>query len=458
MPIGGRWPRGAALTASRASSTIGAPLAGGAGVGAAGEAGPMGGRFFYGWTIVLTLAATETVSWGILYYGFGVLLVPIESELGWTRAATAGAFSLAILISGVAGLAVGRVADRAGTRWLMTGGSVLATLGLLLLARVESLAAFYGVWALLGLAMAATLYELAFVAVAAWFVKQRGRALGVLTFLAGFASVLFVPLIGWLTATLGWRAAVDALALLLAALTILPHALVLRRRPEDLGLWPDGEAPTPGALPPPPTGWPTRAALTSPAFGWLSAAMALTLLGSVAVTVHLIAYLTEAGYDPLLAGLAAGLIGTASLPGRLALNALGDRVPRAWVLTGVLVSQAVALAILIGQQNLVWVFAFVLLYGAGFGAITPLRAALVADYFGRINYGSILAVQALILAVARAAGPLMAGALHDLTGTYALAFGLVAVLTAAAALGTLLADRAHTAQPTPEGKAELSGA
>src|SRR5262245_57521318 len=128
----------------------------------------MSGRFFYGWTIVLTLAATETVSWGILYYGFGVLLVPIEHELGWTRAATAGAFSLAILISGVGGLAVGRAADRAGTRWLMTGGSVLATLGLLLLARVESLAAFYGVWALLGLAMAATLYEPAFVAIAAW--------------------------------------------------------------------------------------------------------------------------------------------------------------------------------------------------------------------------------------------------------------------------------------------------
>jgi MFS family permease len=297
----------------------------------------MGGRFFYGWRIVLALAATETVSWGILYYGFGVLLLPIERELGWERAATAGAFSLAIFISGLAGLVVGRLVDRYGARWLMTGGSLLATLGLLLLARIDNLAAFYGVWALLGLAMAATLYEPAFVTVAAWFIQRRGRALAVLTFLAGFASVLFVPLIGWLVTALGWRAAVDVLALLLAALTVAPHALVLRRRPEDLGLWPDGQRPVVGAPPPAPTGWPTRAALTSVTFGWLSAAMGLTLLGSVAVTVHLIAYLTEAGYDPLLAGLAAGLVGTASLPGRLALNALGDRIPRALVLTGVLV-------------------------------------------------------------------------------------------------------------------------
>jgi MFS family permease len=407
----------------------------------------MRGRFYYGWTIVLTLAATETVSWGILYYGFGVLLLPIERELGWERAATSGAFSLAILISGLAGLAVGRLVDRHGARWLMTGGSLLATLGLLALARIDSLAAFYAVWALLGLAMAATLYEPAFVTVAAWFVQKRGRALAVLTFLAGFASVLFVPLIGWLVAALGWRAAVDVLAGLLAALTVLPHALVLRRRPEDVGLWPDGEPAAPGARPPAPGGWPARAVLTSATFGWLSAAMALTLLGSVAVTVHLIAYLTEAGYDPLLAGLAAGLVGTASLPGRLALNALGDRMPRALVLAGVLVSQVAALAVLLAQQNLVWVFAFVLLYGAGFGAITPLRAALVADYFGRANYGSILAAQGLILAVARALGPLLAGYLRDVTASYGLAFGLVAALTGLAAAGTILADRAHAPRP-----------
>ncbi len=132
------------------------------------------------------------------------------------------------------------------------------------------------------------------------------------------------------------------------------------------------------------------------------------------------------------------------LPGRLALNALGDRVPRALVLAGILLSQAAALLILLGQQHLGWVAAFVLLYGAGFGAITPLRAALMADYFGRANYGSILAAQGLALAAARAAGPPLAGALRDITGTYGLALGLIAGLTALAAAGTLLAERARS--------------
>jgi predicted MFS family arabinose efflux permease len=252
-----------------------------------------------------------------------------------------------------------------------------------------------------------------------------------------------VPLIAALIGQFGWRTAVDLLALLLGGVTIPLHALVLRHRPEDIGLRPDGEAAAVDQAAPTTDGWPTRQALTSPAFAWLTMAMALTLFGSVAIAVHLVAFLIEAGYAPELAALASGLVGTASLPGRLALNALGDRVPRVAVLAGILVSQALALLLLLGQQNLLWVFAFVVLYGAGFGAITPLRAALVADYFGRRNYGSILAVQALAMAVARAAGPLLAGLLRDLTGGYGLVWTIVLVITALAAVGTLAADRAQ---------------
>lgn len=410
----------------------------------------MRGRLYYGWVVVLTLAATETVSWGILYYGFGVLLVPIEREFGWGRAATAGAFSLALLISGLAGLAVGRLVDRHGPRWLMTAGSLLATAGLLALARVEEPVAFYAVWALLGVAMAATLYEPAFVAVAAWFVRRRGRALAVLTFLAGFASVLFVPFIAWLVEALGdWRPAVTALAVLLALLTVPAHALLLRRRPEDLGLAPDGEPPSAVDRAAPAVGWTARAAVRSAPFAWLTAAMALALAGNVAVTVHLVAYLIEADYPTAWAAVAAGLVGTASLPGRLVLNALGDRVPRALVLAGILLSQAAALLLLLGQQNIGWVVAFVLLYGAGFGAITPLRAALVADYFGRAHYGSILAAQGLALAAARAVGPPLAGVLRDVTGGYGLALALIAGLTVLAAAGTLLAERAWKGHDSP---------
>ena len=196
--------------------------------------------FYYGWVMLLALAFTQVTSWGILYYGFSVFLKPVSSDLHWSRAAMTGAFSLALATSGVAGLFVGRWLDRHGPRLLMTVGSCAATLLLLALATVHSIALFYLIWAAIGVAMAAIFYEPAFAAIAVWFVRYRSRALTIITFVGGFASVIYIPLITWLVRTHGWRAAMVILAITLAIATIPLHALVLRRRPQDLGLLPDG--------------------------------------------------------------------------------------------------------------------------------------------------------------------------------------------------------------------------
>jgi len=197
---------------------------------------------YYGWVMLLALAGAQVVSWGILYYGFAVFLKPMGSDLGWSRAAMTGAFSLALACSGVAGLFVGRWVDRHGPRLLMTAGSCVAALLLLALSVVRSLPLFYLIWAALGVAMAATFYEPAFAAIATWFLRYRARALTIITFVSGFASVIFIPLISWLIRTQGWRAAFVTLAIILAATTIPLHALILRHRPQDLGLLSDGGA------------------------------------------------------------------------------------------------------------------------------------------------------------------------------------------------------------------------
>src|SRR3712207_3378870 len=111
-------------------------------------------------------------------------------------------------------------------------------------ASVADLLVFYLVWVGIGLAMAATLYEPAFAVLAKWFERGRARALLLVTLAGGLASTIFLPLSAWLVEAQGWRGALFALAAILALLTILPHALVLRRRPEDLGLLPDGIEPT----------------------------------------------------------------------------------------------------------------------------------------------------------------------------------------------------------------------
>ncbi len=187
-----------------------------------------------------SLAVTETVSWGVLYYAFSALLVPMQRELGWSTAHLTGAYSLALLLSGLAAVPVGRWLDRHDPRALMTIGSIAAALLVLAWSRVDTLPAYYLVWAGIGLVMAATLYEPAFATATAWFERDRDKAMLLITFVAGFASTIFLPLAGWLAGELGWRWALIALAVLLAAITIPPHALLLRRGPKDLDLRPDG--------------------------------------------------------------------------------------------------------------------------------------------------------------------------------------------------------------------------
>jgi len=156
----------------------------------------------YGWVIVATLSVTETVTWGIVYYGFPVFLGPMEQDLGASRVAVTGAFSVGLGVSALAALPVGRWIDRHGARGLMTAGSCLVTLLTFAWARVESLPALYAVWFGMGAAMAATLYEPAFAAVVSWFTRGRDRALLTVTLAAGLASTIFMPIGRGYSATL----------------------------------------------------------------------------------------------------------------------------------------------------------------------------------------------------------------------------------------------------------------
>ncbi len=413
------------------------------------------GRLYYGWVMLLALACTQVVSWGILYYGFSVFLKPIGGDLGWSRAAMTGAFSLALACSGVAGLGVGRWVDRHGPRLLMTAGSCAAALLLLGLSAVRNLALFYLIWAALGVTMAAIFYEPAFAAIATWFSRYRARALTVITFVGGFASVIFIPLISLLIRTRGWRTALVIVAIILAVTTIPLHALVLRRRPQDLGLLPDGDVVGSGQ-------WtmgrknanPTvhcpqsfersvraRDAFRSASFRWLTGAFCLAFLANVAVTVHLIPYLTDHGFSTGFAATAAGLIGILALPGRLIFTPLGGHIPRRYVAAGIFLFQTVGLVVLVTTASAAGVIVFVILFGIGFGAITPARAALVAEMYGPREYGTISGVLALFVTGARAAAPVSAGILYTLFGRYEPVFWILIVISILGMGAILLIER-----------------
>lgn len=136
---------------------------------------------YHGWVLVGVLGITEIISWGVLYYAFSVFVTPMEADLGWSRGETTGAFSLALVLSGVGAIPVGRWLDRHGARVLMTAGSCVATLLVLVWAWFTTLPVFYLVWAAIGLVMATVLYEPAFAVVAVWFDRKRAKALTAVT-------------------------------------------------------------------------------------------------------------------------------------------------------------------------------------------------------------------------------------------------------------------------------------
>lgn len=397
-------------------------------------------RVYYGWAMVATLGVTATVSYGVLSYAFAVFITPMSEELGWSKAQITGAYSLGQLVAGAAAIPLGRWIDRHGARGVMTAGALLATLMLVGWSRVHSITAFYLVWTLLGVATAAVFYEPAFAIVATWFHHGRGRALTVLTFIGGFASVVFVPVATLLVERHGWRDALLWLAAIYAPLTIIPHALVLRRRPADLGLLSDGRS-TP--LAPGTTersvevrpiaselvDVPAKRAIRSAPFRWVTLAFALSAVTTTAISVHLVPMLRERGYSASLAGGAMGVLGLMALPGRLVFTPLGTRWSRTVVAAMLFMLSAVAIAVLISGRGPASVWTFAVLFGAGFGAITPARAALIAETFGATSYAEISGVLTVVLSVARAAAPVGASVLYETTRRFAIG-GYDAVLVA----------------------------
>lgn len=398
---------------------------------------------YYGWVLVLTLGVTETISWGVLYYAFTVYLAPMEADLGWSRGDLTGAFSVALLLTGLAAIPVGRWLDRHGPRLLMSVGSILATLLVLGWSRVDTLPQLYVLWAAIGLAMSATLYDPAFATANRWFDRNRVRALTVITLMAGFASTIFIPLAGFLVQAQGWRASLVTLAIILAVGTIAPHIFILRRSPEDLGLRPDGGPASdyPEQHRKAVSGMHAGQAIRHASFRWLTAAFWLATLATGAVGVHLLPYLQDRGYDPTFAATLVGAIGAMQVFARFVLTPFGNRLTPRTLGLGVLALQPLALVVLLLVRSTFGVLLFVALFGAQRGLATLVRPAMIADLYGAARYASIAGVLTFGLSLAQAAAPFGAGAAYDKLKSYEPIFWGLALISALAVLALLPARR-----------------
>lgn len=395
--------------------------------------------FYYGWVLAWMLGPTQLVTWGVVYYSFSVMLAPMQREMGWSAAEVTGAFSLALLTGGLAAPWVGRWLDGHGPRLLMTLGVAASSLLVLAWANVQTLPGFYAIWLGLGPLMAAVLYEPAFWIIARWFsgawLHRRGRALTVLTFFGGLASTLFIPLSNALQQSYGWRQALVILAVALASGTILPYALLLRSSPR-------GEASP--ALASPSQGanrsvW--CAEMRRPTFWLLTLVFALTGMAGIALSVHLIAYEISRGQDPAFVAAAAGMIGVMQVVGRLMFTPLGDRFSPRRVAALLCLFQAGAVAALLALPTRLGLMVYVVLFGIGHGAMTPMRVTLVADAFGVRSYGRISGAIAFVVTFARAVGPVALGVAAASMNSYTPALFALMLASLVAAVAVLQLDR-----------------
>lgn len=404
-----------------------------------GQGGPRRAVPYYGWYIAVTLALTETISWGIVYYSFSVFLTPMQAELGWTRSELTGGFSLALLVAGAMAFPVGAWIDRHGPRLLMTVGSVAASVLVIAWSQVTDQTTFYVIWIGLGMSAAAVLYDPAFAVIAQWFSQRRGSALAIVTFAAGFASTIFLPLSDALLRAFGWRTAVLLLGIFLAIMTIPLHALMLRRHPDELGLLPDGITRHSAEKIPARRDVSFRNAIRNRVFWLLTLSFGLASLAAAAIRVHFIPFLIGSGIESSTAAFATGAIGIMQVAGRVVFAPLERRWSSIVIVIGIFALQAAAMAILLLGQAPLMLGLFILIFGAAQGAATLARPSILAELYGSSHYGRISSVMTIFLTISGTSAPLGASLIFDATGSYQpvlwiiVALALLSAITAFAA-------------------------
>src|SRR5215471_11398461 len=269
---------------------------------------------------------------------FSLLFPQILDEFGWDRGVTAGAFSFGFLVSAVVTPLVGWLTDRRGPRLVIETGVVLMGGGLMLASLIrEPWQLYLTLGALVGGGVNLLAYTGQSLYLTNWFVQRRGLALSIAFSGVGVGSVTILPWLQKLIANSGWRTACWSLGLLVF-LVLAPLNLLLRRRPADLGLAPDGvfdgiapEGRGIGKTAEVATDWTLIGALRTKRFWWLAASYFCALFTWYAVQVHQTKYLTEIGFDPSSAAWALGLVSLVAVPGQIALGHLSDRIGREWV-------------------------------------------------------------------------------------------------------------------------------
>jgi MFS family permease len=408
--------------------------------------------FFYGWIIIAVTFVTMAIGVNART-AFSLLFPPILGEFGWDRGVTAGAFSFGFVVSAVSSPLIGRLMDRFGPRSVMELGIALMAAGLLLAPLTTQPRHLYlTIGVLVGGGSVCLGYAGQSLYLPNWFNRRRGLAIGLAFAGVGIGSMTLLPWVQLMIDQTGWRTACTAMGLLVL-IALAPINLLLRKRPEDLGLRPDGDA-VPSASAPKPVSnvvdhewagidWTLARALATARFWWLAIGYFGGLYIWYAVQVHQTKYLLDIGFSPKVAVWSLGAVSLLGIPGQIFLGHLSDRIGREWIWSISCAGFAICFAALIALSrlhSLALIYVMVFTQGAlGYG-LTSIMGAVVVEIFQGRHYGSIFGTIMVAALVGGAAGPFVTGLLHDVTGSYTLAFAIGIAISGLSALAIWLAS------------------
>ena len=392
-----------------------------------------GPRIFYGWWIVVAALGLMVLTAGSGFYSYSVLFKPLIEEFGWTRAATSVAQSIFFITYGASGMLAGKLIERYSVKKIVFLAVLIKGTAFLLLSQTSNLWYLYIMYFIAGLGSGGIGTVVLATVVSNWFIKKRGMAMGITTAGIALGAMIIVPIVGFIVESFGWRLAFVFIGLLFYIGGIPLALFVLKQRPEEIGLLPDGEKPSEarevrveanGAIST--TTATEKGRLNTLLKGlpiWLlSGGFFFGIAGEMGILVHEVPFITDMGIPATAAAVALGFTGGMGGIGKVVLGWLTDKLSSRYVVLLCFTIQIVGVLILVQARTMAVLWLFVVVFGFGMGGAAALIPLAVGDRFGLASFGVVFGIVNFLQTVGAAVGPSFAGYVFDITGSYSFAF------------------------------------